>query len=178
VVSVDLVERVGDRQAAVVDVGGGASRLVDALLDDGYSDLTVLDIASPAIAAARARLGDRADAVTWLVEDVTRWEPRRRFDVWHDRAVLHFLVAEGDRSRYLTTLRRATGGGAHVVLAAFGPEGPETCSGLPVRRYDAAAMATLLGREFEALDATEEVHVTPSGAAQPFVYGLFRRRPP
>ncbi|MDZ7732960.1 MAG: class I SAM-dependent methyltransferase [Acidimicrobiia bacterium] len=172
--SLELIRRVTGTTASVIDVGGGASRLIDHLLEAGYRDLTVLDLAAGALEAARRRLGDRATTVTWIEGDVTTFDAGRRFDLWHDRAVLHFLTDEDDRRRYVDNLRRSLHPGGHVVLATFGPNGPEQCSGLPVRRYSVDDMATLLGEDFTLLDRDDEVHRTPTGADQAFVYGLFR----
>lgn len=158
------------RSARLVDVGGGASRLADALLDAGFRDITVLDIAEPGLAKTKARLGRRADEIAWLVADVTTWRPAAQFDLWHDRAVFHFLTEAEDRRAYVEALRRALAPGGHVILAAFGPDGPEKCSGLPVVRYDAAAITKELGGDFALEEERSEAHVTPGGAAQPYRY--------
>ena len=174
--SLELTTRVTDPGSSILDVGGGASRLAEGLLEAGYDDITVLDLAEGAVDAGRDRLGDRARDVDWIVADVTTWTPERSFDLWHDRAVLHFLVAEADRDRYVGALDRATVPGGHAIIATFGPDGPEYCSGLPVRRHSRDDQcATMAG--FEALDFVEETHVTPKGAEQSFLYGLFRKRP-
>mgnify|MGYP003700623729 CR=1 FL=1 len=164
------------RSAGIIDVGGGASRLVDGLLADGYGDLTVLDVSAVALDRSRARLGSGAEAVQWIVADVTRWRPSRTWDVWHDRAVFHFLVDEPGRDAYLAALTQATRAGSAVVIATFAPAGPERCSGLPVQRYDAASLAARLGPDFELVSETAEAHVTPAGAIQAFQYAVFRRR--
>ncbi len=163
------------RKARLVDVGGGASRLVDALLDAGFKDLTVLDIAAPGLEQAEERLGERAGEVTWVVHDVTTWQPAVRFDLWHDRAVFHFLTDVDDRRTYLDVLRRALALGGHVILAAFGPDGPERCSGLPVVRYDAEAIAKELGGEFRLEEERAEAHQTPGGVTQAYRYFRFTR---
>ncbi len=170
-----LVDPRADPSPSVVDVGGGASRLVDGLLAAGYRDVTVVDLAEAALDQARARLGADAERVTWVVGDATTLDLDRRFDLWHDRAVLHFLVEPGDRARYVEALRRAIDVGGHVVLATFGPDGPTSCSGLPVRRYDEAAMRETLGSDFELLETVEESHRTPTGQTQAFLYATFRR---
>lgn len=176
VTSLELVERAGlAAGASVVDVGGGASTLVDHLVERGLS-VTVLDVASSAIAAARARLGADSDRVTWTVADVTTWTPPRRFDCWHDRAVFHFLVDPPDRQAYAATLRAGTAPGSWVVLATFAPDAPTHCSGLPVARYDADGIAAELGDGFEALESRRVVHTTPAEVVQPFTYLLARRR--
>ena len=159
----------------IIDVGGGASRLVDHLLDQGYEDITVLDIAPAALQAARDRLGLKSERVNWIAADATRAEFGRTFDVWHDRAVFHFLTGADDRRRYLVTLDAAIPVGGHVVLATFGPDGPERCSGLPTRRYTIELMQDTLGDDFELIDHEIEQHVAPSGVIQQFLYGLFRR---
>lgn len=175
--SLRLLRQVTDPSSAVVDVGGGASRLVDGLLDAGYSDLTVVDIAAPALDRARRRLGERAGQVTWVVADATDLDLGRRVDCWHDRAVLHFLTDDADVDRYRQALRGAVRPGGHVVLATFAPDGPETCSGLPVRRYGPEALAEVAGPGFEPIDDARELHTTPTGATQQFQYVVLRRDP-
>lgn len=162
--------------APVVDVGGGASRLVDALLERGFSDLTVLDLAESALAEARARLGATADRVTWVSADVTVWRPARTYALWHDRAVFHFLVEPSARAAYRERLEGATAPGSYALLATFAPDGPATCSGLPVARWDPAELADEIGEGFEPLDAGRHEHTTPWGSTQPFTWLLARRR--
>ena len=162
-------------EASFVDVGGGASALVDALLDRGWSDLTVIDIAEPALEASQARLGERAAEVDWQVADVRRWRPGRNFDIWHDRAVFHFLTGAEDREAYLQVLRAATHPGSYVVIATFALDGPEQCSGLPVRRYDGEALAVELGLDFTRESDWLQTHVTPWGGTQNFQWAVFRR---
>ena len=175
--SLDALERLGaDPSMSLVDVGGGASALVDALLDRGWSDLTVLDIAAPALAASRERLGDRAGQVRWEVADVEQWQPDRAFDVWHDRAVFHFLTHAEARYGYKRALREGTEPGSHVIVATFAPDGPEKCSGLPVQRYDAAALAAELGPDFTPVADWRETHLTPWGSEQYFQWCAFTRR--
>jgi trans-aconitate methyltransferase len=160
---------------AIVDVGAGASRLADALLDLGFSDVTLLDIAEGALATSRARLGARAKDVSWEVADVRHWRPQRSFDLWHDRAVFHFLTDAADRDQYRRTLIEATHRGSLVVLATFAPDGPEQCSGLTVRRYDADGLAKELGESFVLREAWREEHETPWGAKQSFQWAAFER---
>lgn len=162
--------------AAIIDIGGGTSHLVDALLDRGFLNPTVLDLSAAALAAAKARLGPRGDGVTWIAADVTQWQPARQYDVWHDRAALHFLTGPADRAAYVATLRRALQPGGHAIIATFAPEGPERCSGLPVQRYDAQSLGRLLGPEFELLQTRRDVHRTPWDAAQVFQFSLFRKK--
>jgi trans-aconitate methyltransferase len=156
------------REAAVIDVGGGASTLVDHLWERGFRDLTVLDISASALDEVRGRLG--ASAVRRLHEDVLEWQPDRRYDLWHDRAVFHFLVDETDRRGYVETLHSALNPGGALVLGTFAPDGPEVCSGLPVRRYSADDLSHLLGATFEPLQRRHEIHVTPGAVRQPFMW--------
>ena len=164
------------RDAGIIDVGGGDSRLVDVLVDEGYADLTVLDISAAALARARNRLGAGAAAVTWIAADVTGFEPQRTWDVWHDRAVFHFLTDPDDRAAYRNALLRALAPGGHVVLATFAPDGPNRCSGLDVVRYGPDDLLTALGDEFTLLSGEGHLHATPSGATQSFTYAHFQRR--
>ena len=157
----------------IIDVGGGASLLSDQLLAAGFQDITVLDISSEALRTLAQRLGESAK-VTLLQQDVTEFRPTRRYKVWHDRAVFHFLTDPKDRKGYSSALRHGLQPGGHLIIATFGPQGPERCSGLPVVRYDADTLATQLGHEFELLDSSLEVHMTPSGAGQQFLYCHFR----
>jgi 2-polyprenyl-3-methyl-5-hydroxy-6-metoxy-1,4-benzoquinol methylase len=159
---------------SVIDVGGGTSLLAERLLDDGYA-VTVLDISQTAIDRARKRLGDRATQVDWMVADVTAGPDLGTFDVWHDRAVFHFLIAPADRAAYVALLARTVSVGGHAVIATFAPDGPEKCSGLEVRRYDGSALAADLGPGFRLLKSVPELHLTPWNAAQSFQYSLFKR---
>ncbi len=157
--------------AGVIDVGGGASTFVDDLLDRGYSNVTVLDLSEAALAAARARLGGRAVAVRWIRADVTRADlPARAYDFWHDRAVFHFLKDPEARHRYVDTVRRSLRPGGHIVVATFGPRGPETCSGLEVLRFTPDALHAEFGDGFVKLEDATEIHETPGGTEQEFVY--------
>jgi 2-polyprenyl-3-methyl-5-hydroxy-6-metoxy-1,4-benzoquinol methylase len=167
--SLELIEALRvPPDAAVVDVGGGASSLVDHLLERGFSDLTVLDISAPALDEVGRRLGDAP--VLLLHEDLLEWRPLRRYDVWHDRAVFHFLVTEPDRRRYIDTLQAAIRPDGLVILATFASDGPEVCSGLPVSRYSADELIQMLGHTFRPLATRREVHITPRGTAQPFTW--------
>ncbi|MCC7287791.1 MAG: class I SAM-dependent methyltransferase [Burkholderiaceae bacterium] len=157
--------------AAIVDVGGGEATLVDDLLDAGYRRLTVLDISETALAVCRVRLGERAAGVTWLAADVLThsFEPRS-VDLWHDRAVFHFLTGERERERYVAQVLRALKPGGHAIVGAFGPQGPLQCSGLPVARYSPDALHDAFGARFRLLDHRTTLHTTPWGATQQFVY--------
>jgi 2-polyprenyl-3-methyl-5-hydroxy-6-metoxy-1,4-benzoquinol methylase len=160
--------------AAILDVGAGASTLVDDLLSAGYTRLTVLDIAASALESTRARLGKRATEVNWLVGNVLDFElPAHHFDVWHDRAVFHFLTSASDRQAYVAQMTAALRPGGHVLIATFGPEGPLRCSGLEVVRYDAQSLSKELGKAFRLIDCTLEHHETPAGATQQFLHALF-----
>jgi len=172
--SLALVRRAaGDRSAAVIDVGGGESTLVDDLLADGYRDVTVLDISSTAIEVAKKRLGSNAERVTWLAADITEVDlPEHRYDVWHDRAVFHFLTEPQQRAAYVRQVARSVKPGGHVIVATFGPEGPQKCSGLDVVRYDADALHDQFGTRFRLEESMTEWHATPFGTTQQFVYCL------
>ncbi|MDJ0960651.1 MAG: class I SAM-dependent methyltransferase [Acidimicrobiia bacterium] len=167
----------GAASTPIIDVGGGASRLVDLLIDAGYTDLTVLDIAAVALDHARQRLGRAAHAVDWIVADVLAYRPDRRFDVWHDRAVFHFLIDSEDREAYRASLAASIPPGGHVVVAAFTADGPDECSGLPVVRYSSTLLTEALAPVCSPLGFDHEVHVTPEGRTQHFLYGHFRRVP-
>ena len=165
------------RNARIIDVGGGASTLVDDLLDRGYNDVTVLDISSAAIDRAKERLGARANAVTWLVGDITTIElPKHRYDFWHDRAVFHFLTDPEARLRYTAAVRRSLKIDGHIVVATFGPSGPEKCSGLDVVRYSADGLHEQFGGQFRKVGSCTEFHTTPWGAEQEFMYCYCRMR--
>jgi SAM-dependent methyltransferase len=161
--------------SSIIDIGGGASRLVDALVDRNVGQITVLDLSAAALDAARERLGDRGARVKWLVADVTAWEPSQTYDLWHDRAAFHFLTDASDRSAYVRHLKRAVRSGGHVIIGTFAPDGPERCSGLPVMRYDAGILGTILGTDFELMDSRRHDHITPWGAVQRFQFSTFRR---
>lgn len=175
--SLALIEQIASPSSSVIDVGGGASRLADALIELGFQDLTILDLSSAALAAAKERIGQGAKRVKWIVADITTWEPSRTYDVWHDRATFHFMVAEPDRAAYLSRLTRALNPGGYAIVATFALDGPEQCSGLPVRRYDADALAQTLSAGFQLISSRRQEHVTPRGVAQPFQFSVFRRVP-
>lgn len=173
--SLDLLKMVNARrESAIVDIGGGASRLVDALVEAGYADVTVLDLSSAALLTAQRRLGAQADRVAWIAADVTRWEPERRYDVWHDRAAFHFLTEPADQHAYVERVRRALKQDGHVIIGTFAPDGPEKCSGLTVVRHDAASLSALLGPRFRLVDSRSHEHGTPWGFVQKFQFSTFR----
>jgi len=174
--SLDLIRRViPDVAAPIIDVGGGASTLVDGLLDAGYQAISVLDLAPTSLVLAQQRLGERAKRVIWMAADVLSVSlPEAGYAVWHDRAVFHFLTTPGDRTLYVDQTRRAVRPGGYVIVASFGPEGPTRCIGLDVVRYSPEAMHDEFGAGFRLLDSVREDHRTPSGAIQAFVYCLCR----
>jgi trans-aconitate methyltransferase len=173
--SLALIQRTGlPPDAAILDVGGGASTLVDHLLAAGFSDITVLDVAPAALAAAQARLGAAGAPVQMIAADVIAWQSSRRYELWHDRAVFHFLVDAALREQYLNVLRAALAPDGCVVMATFGPEGPTRCSGLEVRRYTAAELSAVLGPTFRLVTSGLEEHMTPGGNVQQFTYGLWQ----
>jgi SAM-dependent methyltransferase len=161
--------------SAIIDVGGGASRLVDHLLALGFVDVTVLDLSAAALDTAKARLGTRAAKARWIVADVTAWQPPASYDIWHDRAAFHFLTDANDRAAYVACLKRALKPGGHAIIATFALDGPERCSGLPVMRYDAESLGRALGREFRLLQTRRHEHATPWGSRQVFQFSVFRR---
>ena len=175
-VSLELIHATGvEPAAAIIDIGGGASRLVDALIDEGYRDLTVLDISEESLEKAKARLGARGASVNWLATDITTWRPERLYEVWHDRAALHFLTDADEQAAYAERVKRAVRPGGHVIIATFAPEGPERCSGLPVVHHDAASLSVLLGPAFALMETRRHDHTTPAGAVQRFQFSRFRR---
>ena len=170
--SLELIERTSVlHDAAIIDVGGGESTLVDDLIKRGFRNLSVLDISQTAIDASRNRLGGKAGIVRWITADITRveFEPSQ-IDVWHDRAVFHFLTASSDRTAYVRQVARAVKPGGHVIIGTFGPEGPERCSGLDVIRYDADSLHDEFGRRFRLLESSKQLHQTPFGTVQQFLY--------
>jgi SAM-dependent methyltransferase len=170
--SLALIERVGaGPSASIIDVGGGESTLVDDLLARGYSNLAVLDISQVAIAASKKRLGGTAERVHWLAVDITQAELEpSSYDVWHDRAVFHFLTAEADRRAYVRQVLRSVRRGGHIIVSAFGPEGPTKCSGLEVVRYNAESLHAEFGANFQLISSSRELHETPWGTSQQFIY--------
>lgn len=171
--SLALIRQAGS--GSVIDIGGGASRLVDRLLLEGHGDLTVLDISEVALRRSRERLGAEASKVAWIVADITRWKPERQWDIWHDRAVFHFLTEPAAQDAYIAALYAGTRPGSHVVMSTFALTGPEKCSGLPVQRYSAETLAARLGSDFTLYAQEAETHPTPFGTTQDFTYAAFRR---
>ena len=165
------------RTDALIDVGGGASRLVDTLLQEGFNDVSVLDIAAEALEKSRKRLEADAGKVRWITADITRWQPERQYRFWHDRAVFHFLTDSADRAAYRRVLEAALVPGGHALMASFALDGPERCSGLPVQRYAPETLAMELGTAFTLVSQRHEAHTTPVGRLQQFQYSLFRFAP-
>ena len=164
------------KNAAIIDVGGGESTLVDDLLAAGYRDITVLDISATAIDVARRRLGSSGESVKWRVADILEVElAPARYDIWHDRAVYHFLTNDEQRQRYVEQVLVGLKPGGFAIVGTFGPEGPQTCSGLPVARYSPSELHRTFGAPFQLLDSSFEQHATPSGSRQQFVYCFCRR---
>lgn len=175
-VSLGLIAKLGLRaNDPIIDVGGGASSLVDHLIDLGHTDLTVLDISTAAIDAVKARLGARAESVRWLAGDITREKPAGPYRLWHDRAVFHFLTKAEDRRTYIGTLAAVVPAGSHAIIATFAEDGPERCSNLPVCRYSPSHLAAVIGADFTLVESLRETHITPAQGAQKFIYCLLRR---
>jgi len=175
--SLQLIQRTAmPHTGQLIDVGGGASALVDDLLSAGYQSITVLDISATALQVARERLGARASTVTWMEADITQVAfPQHVFDVWHDRAVFHFLTQPTDRQRYVDRVRKALRPRGHVIVASFAPAGPQQCSGLDVMRYSPASMHHAFGAGFALIESATEIHRTPWGTEQTFMYCVCRR---
>lgn len=175
-ISLDLIRATGiGADASIIDIGGGAARLADALVADGFRSVTVLDLSEKALATSRERLGARAGGVSWIVADVTKWQPTRTFDVWHDRAAFHFLTDPDDRAAYAERVRKAVRPGGHVIIGTFALDGPERCSGLAVARHDAASLGAILGQSFKLVESRRHNHQTPGGAMQRFQFSRFQR---
>lgn len=170
--SLDLIaEALPDRDATIIDIGGGEATLVDDLLGQNYRQLSVLDVSTTAIEVAKLRLGAQAAQVTWLTADIVRVQlPEHHFDLWHDRALFHFLTTAEQRAAYVLQLTRALKPGGHVIIATFSLQGPEQCSGLDVVRYDAASLLRAIGPRFDLVDSVLELHRTPFGTTQSFTY--------
>lgn len=174
--SLNLINQAAaDKDAAIIDIGGGEATLVDDLLFDGYLDISILDISQHAIDVARDRIGEKANKVHWYCADITQATlPQNYFDIWHDRAVFHFLTEDTQRVRYVEQVMRSVKHGGHVIMATFGPEGPEQCSGLDVVRYDAEHLHGQFGKAFKLINSSTETHQTPMGTTQQFLYCFCR----
>ncbi|MDP2411494.1 MAG: class I SAM-dependent methyltransferase [Pseudolabrys sp.] len=173
--SLDLIAIAGgNRDSGIIDIGGGAARLVDTLLADGYKDITVLDLSASALEVAKKRLGPGAARAAWIAADATRWIPARTYDIWHDRAAFHFLTEPDDQAAYVERLRKALRQGGHAVIGTFAPDGPEKCSGLVVARHDPESLGRVLGQAFHLVHARRHEHSTPWQATQLFQFSVFR----
>ncbi|ULO23113.1 class I SAM-dependent methyltransferase [Methylocystis sp. SB2] len=173
--SLRLLQLVGaQHSSAIIDVGGGASRLVDNLLAQGFENITVLDLSAAALNSARARLGDKGEAVKWIIADATEWQPTDTYDVWHDRAAFHFLTNEKVQQAYIQRLKQALKRGGHLIIGTFALDGPEKCSGLPVARHSAESLSALLAPDFDLIDSRRHEHITPWQAVQKFQFSTFR----
>jgi len=174
-ISLDLIRATGvGADAPIIDIGGGASRLADALLADGFRSVTVLDVSETALATARNRLGPTAEHILWIVADVTAWRPDKGYDVWHDRAAFHFLIEPSDRAAYAGRVREAVRPGGHVIIGTFAPDGPERCSGLPVVRHDGTSIGEVLGPFFKLIECRRHDHRTSGGSLQRFHFSRFQ----
>lgn len=174
--SLDLIARLGlPQDAPILDVGGGDALLVDHLLERGYTNLTVLDISTNAIARAQARLGAQAASVHWIVSDVTAFQPEQPYALWHDRAAFHFLTSAEDLEAYNIAMQLGTAKGSKAIVATFSTNGPLACSGTKIQQYDQASLAQALPTDWSALDAFQVEHSTPSGGVQEFTFGVFNR---
>lgn len=160
----------------IIDIGAGASRLADALIAAGCGDITLLDISSRALRKTAERLGDKASHIEFITADITNWHADRKWGIWHDRAVFHFLTEAKDQDSYISSMKAATEAGSIAVMGTFSPQGPERCSGLPVQRYSAENLLARLGSAFEPVEALSHDHVTPAGAVQNFMFAVLRRR--
>jgi ubiquinone/menaquinone biosynthesis C-methylase UbiE len=175
--SLELIHRAGVRKdEAIIDVGGGASVLVDFLRKDGFTNLAVLDISENALTDAKKRLGDSAKNVAWIEADITEFNPPHKFSLWHDRAVFHFLTDISDRKKYVGTLKEALRKGGCLIIAAFAIGGPKKCSGLEIVQYDSSKLKSELGEEFELVEERNETHITPANKEQKFIYFRFIRK--
>lgn len=175
--SLEILEPLGlPSDAAIIDIGGGDSRLVDHLLALGYQDITVLDISEAAIRKAQQRLGEQANQVNWILEDITAFQPSRQYTFWYDRAAFHFLREQTEIDRYVQTAANAIHSGGYLLLGTFSTKGPDRCSGLDVTQYSALSLTSLFSEDFERLDCHTANHETPSGDIQNFLFCLFQRK--
>lgn len=172
--SLELINDSGlPKSAAILDVGGGDSHLVDVLLEEGYSNLTVLDISSTAIEKAKRRLGEKSAGVNWIVSDITAFEPRESYDLWHDRAALHFLTSKDELDRYVRLLQSSVRANGKLVIGTFSVDGPTKCSGIEIRQYSEESMSELFDPSFRLERTLRQNHITPSGSKQNFLFGTF-----
>ena len=164
------------KDTPIIDVGGGDSRLVDALLDRGYTNITVLDISQEALDKVKSRLGDKADQVTWVCADITEFKPKQQYGLWHDRAVFHFLTSSEDVETYYKLVESAVLPKGYIAMGTFSMSGPEKCSGLPVTRYSGSSLKHVFNGAFEQLKSFTDLHTTPFNTTQHFLFGIFQKR--
>lgn len=175
--SLEAIERLLPRDGSLIDVGAGASNLVDHLIADGYADITVLDVSEAALATTRLRLAASLVQPTFLVADITTWQPSRHYDLWHDRAVFHFMTDVRMQSGYVKAMSSAVKPGGHAVVSTFADDGPEQCSGLSVVRYDEASLAAQFASDFTVVESWRSTHVTPWRSEQRFIWVVLKRQP-
>lgn len=175
-ISLEIIQNFSDKNARIIDIGGGMSVLIDHLLGAGYSNLALLDISNKAIEHVKKRLSDQASQIEWFEKDITEFVPPHPYDIWHDRAVFHFLTDVKSRQLYVNALKNAVKSGSHIIIAAFAKDGPKKCSGLDIVRYDNSSIQHELGDEFILLDNQFETHITPAGTEQRFIYFIFQRK--
>ncbi len=173
--SVSLITKAEPARGAAIDIGGGASRMPEALLDLGFADVACLDLSAAALDVARARMGEAASRVRWIVADIAQWQPDRLYDLWHDRAVFHFLTQPDDQAHYAAAIASGLAPGGIAIIGTFAPDGPERCSGLPVTRHDGQSLSSILGPGFTLLSELRHDHVTPGGMVQKFQFSTFRK---
>lgn len=174
--SLKLIGKTGvGLDAEIIDIGGGTSKLIGILVDQGFRKLTVLDISSESIEKAKSQFGDKSKQITWIEEDITSFNPPHSFDIWHDRAVFHFLTNINDRKKYIESVIRAVNSGGHMIISTFGLEGPPKCSGIKVVRYSAESLSEEFGNNFRLVESFSEVHDTPSKVQQNFIYCRFKK---
>tara|TARA_R110002072_G_scaffold202521_1_gene360413 strand:- start:607 stop:1224 length:618 start_codon:yes stop_codon:yes gene_type:complete len=175
-VSLEIIQHFGDKKARIIDIGGGTSVLVDHLLKEGYSNLALLDISSKAIEHVKNRILDQESEIEWFEKDITEFVSPHPYDIWHDRAVFHFLTDIKSRQLYVNVLKNSVKSKSHIIIAAFAKDGPKKCSGLDIVQYDNPSIQRELGNEFILLDSQFETHITPTGNEQHFIYFVFQRK--
>ncbi|MCP4634313.1 MAG: class I SAM-dependent methyltransferase [candidate division Zixibacteria bacterium] len=177
-VSLKIIENSGiSPEQSIIDIGGGASCLVDCLIDKEYKNITVLDLSEASLKISMKRLGKRAENIQWCATDITSWDSSIKYNLWHDRAMFHFLTSEDERKQYINSLNRNLLIGGHLIIATFAPDGPPKCSGLNIVRYDADKISSAIGNNFKLLEVINDTHITPGGIEQKYLYFYFKRNP-